>query len=318
MRRTPLVAAAVGLALVGLPLLARSYRVQTDGESGAPEGTGSSGAPPATTAEQIERIRSIWLECTFGNPGRAERRDCLRVRLAGVPIGPGVLAALFCRDVVLESDVEILAGVALDTWAPEWTLDAVLECAQLCPRATARWPELVEDRCARDARFEERFTRALVESDLFDGSTELLPLRIVQRLARRGDPDLLHALGTGARGFDGGSEAQIALAIETCATLLDRPARLEFLAELIHAPTFAGGETETTTLAQLLLEGPTVALAPQRVFQMMQRLLRDERSRSAAATCVLTLEDWSCLPPELGPEACAALIALAHESAERD
>ncbi len=329
MSRIHLAAGGVGLALVGLPVLGRAYRgLFSRDPAPAPVATALEGgalgsddplapreAPP--TSEQLEAIRSAWLECAFGRTAREERLACLRQRLGGTRVGPEALVELSCGNVVLDPDADVLVEFAVGSWPVEEAFDNVLRCAALCPRTADRWPAVVDAWAASDARGSSAFAARVRTRNLFDGSNDLLPLRLAVLFARRGDEELQHRLGAGARGALGGSQAQVAFAIEACALLLDRPARLDFLADLIQAPTFQGRELETTTLVHFLLESSVVTLDPRRVFVLIQGLLRDPRSRTATAACVLTLEDWHCLPAELGEENRASLLGLARKFAPK-
>ncbi len=318
----------IGLALgFGIPLLSGTYlksmsteeepavRGQAnDGETASGTSSDSTQGPSAAD-ETLAEVRSIWIDCTFSTPSIHERRTCLRRRLAHKTLEPEDLARLVCADAELDADEELLAEVILDTWPAIEALDRLLVCQAVCAESEERWLALIDAQVARNPEWAAVFVETVRGQSFFDGGSDHTLLRIAAILARHGDAGLRQVLRDGARGKLGGTERQVALAIESIATSEeDAVSRIEFLESVAYSPAFLGRDLETSTLVSLLLDRACVSGDPKRALSLLRELLRDRRTKRAAATRVLSLEDWGCLPRELESER-DLLLKIAREAA---
>ncbi len=331
MSRTAWVAlGGIALALcLGVPLVSGTYlKSLSPTEESVPPGSAGEGdesasgtdpdsAPePSAVDETLAEVRAAWLECTFSTPSLHERRTCLHRKLAHKSLEPEDLALLVCSDGALDTEEELLVEVILDSWPPLEALDHLLLCLASCAESEERWLALIDAQVAGDPEWASVFVETVRGRDFFDGGSDHTLLRIAAILARHGDAGLRHVLRDGARGKLGGTERQVALALESTArSEEDAASRIEFLESVAFSPAFLGRDLETSTLVSLLLDRACVSGDPKRALALLRELLRGARTKRATATRVLSLEDWGCLPRELEGER-DSLLKLAEEGAQ--
>ena len=278
-------------------------RVVAPGETGA--------AADETTTDS----EAGWRAC-LEETDAARVTACLEACLPAEGLGPEELAALLCaEESEIDNEEKWLVAVAAARWAPREVFANVAELHERCEDLGYFWVGFFDDRLAHDPAWHEAAFAALQSEHLCDGTESTAILELVSKRAAGGDAWMQGMLQAAARGELGGSDVQVAFALDQAMDCeLDAGGRLAFLDSVLGSPSFGGRPFATDALMGALLDPRTVEPGHEaEALALTRRLLEDPVRGARAARHLLVLNEWETLPANYSPDELAELVDLARK-----